>query len=153
EVCVEIKSSTEGPAICLEGARNALLAQEQLHQHGVRVDIAYSNCLGDVEDGRHLLFACSFARLVWAMSDLPNEFIDYRESNVEGWFRTIHQQCRGPDFDFFFTICWAIWEARNRHIFEGQTLDAYEVNRIARRHCFYSVIFSDFVSLLGRGMV
>ncbi|KAL0378669.1 UNVERIFIED_CONTAM: hypothetical protein Sradi_3172400 [Sesamum radiatum] len=39
------------------------------------------------------------------------------------------------DWDFFLTICWALWEMRNQKLFGGRRVEALEVIRLARRIC------------------
>ncbi|KAL0417061.1 UNVERIFIED_CONTAM: hypothetical protein Slati_3538000 [Sesamum latifolium] len=54
-----------------KASRNALSTMSQLRHRGVKVDDVCSRCLMEGEDAEHALFSCSFARLVWAISDLP----------------------------------------------------------------------------------
>ncbi|KAL0458268.1 UNVERIFIED_CONTAM: hypothetical protein Slati_0454000 [Sesamum latifolium] len=60
--------------------------------------------------------------------------ICYRETvsaNVEQWFSRVHYDLERAEWDFFLTICWALWWGRNQRIFEGKRIEAHVVHQLA----------------------
>ncbi|KAL0439623.1 UNVERIFIED_CONTAM: hypothetical protein Slati_2445300 [Sesamum latifolium] len=90
-------------------------------------------CFYPDEDVIHVLRRCSFARLVWACSDLPWKSLDCSCVSVEDWFRRVFGELGSQDWALFLTICWALWGRRNQRLFEGCSLDALAIIRMARR--------------------
>ncbi|KAL0421131.1 UNVERIFIED_CONTAM: hypothetical protein Slati_3136000 [Sesamum latifolium] len=116
-------------------ARDALPTVSNLWKRGVRVEGGCLGCGSKEEDLMHVLYLCNFARLTWALSDLPCRIIEYREGG-ESWLRAVFEQIRGPGFDYFLTICWALWRERNNRLFEGSGCKAQEIIGWAKRSCF-----------------
>ncbi|KAL0444355.1 UNVERIFIED_CONTAM: hypothetical protein Slati_2158200 [Sesamum latifolium] len=124
------------PKIALFGwkcVREALPTTNQLRRRGVHVSDGCGACSKEDEGLLHVLFLCEFARLVWAVSRLPRQALEYEGLSVEEWFRQVHQELGATEWKHFLSVCWALWEARNTRLFEGRRLEAIEVIRKAYR--------------------
>ncbi|KAL0433046.1 UNVERIFIED_CONTAM: protein NO VEIN [Sesamum latifolium] len=106
-----------------------------LRKKGLSIDGGCYWCDEETEDVMHVMRFCNFARLVWALSGLPWGVIGVHTICTETWFRTVHREIRGPNFDYFLTICWALWKGRNLVAFEGTKMLAHEIVRVAIRSC------------------
>ncbi|KAL0405566.1 UNVERIFIED_CONTAM: hypothetical protein Slati_3870500 [Sesamum latifolium] len=114
-------------------AQDALPITVRLRSRGVQLDEGCGCCGAESEDVLHVLFHCSFARLVWAISDLPLNSIVCSQTTPEAWLREVCRRLDRWDWDYFLTVCWSIWKARNWRLFEGRLLDAQEIIQQAQR--------------------
>ncbi|KAL0405669.1 UNVERIFIED_CONTAM: hypothetical protein Slati_3880800, partial [Sesamum latifolium] len=112
-------------------AHDVLPTSQRLLQRGVTISEGCGSCLADHEDVMHVLFFCSFARLVWAISGLPWGVLQTASASVEQWFSRVNYDLERAEWDFFLTICWALWWTRNQRIFEGKRIEAHVVHRLA----------------------
>ncbi|KAL0433422.1 UNVERIFIED_CONTAM: hypothetical protein Slati_2676500 [Sesamum latifolium] len=112
---------------------DALLTNENLKRRGIPVSNGYVSCSQDLEDILHVLLACSFTRLVWAVSGLPWYALSVSTNDVERYFQQVHSKLSRTEWKLFLSICWSLWGARNRCIFENRDNEVLEVVRIARR--------------------
>ncbi|KAL2244387.1 UNVERIFIED_CONTAM: hypothetical protein Sindi_2706900 [Sesamum indicum] len=115
--------------------RDALPTTTNLCRRWVSVAESCSGCSAEQEDVHHVLLSCGFARLVWAISGLPWGVIECWTNSVEDWLRDVYRVLRGPEFDYFLSLCWALWWMRNKRIFEGLNMDDPEVIPMAQRCC------------------
>ncbi|KAL0462633.1 UNVERIFIED_CONTAM: hypothetical protein Slati_0150900 [Sesamum latifolium] len=114
-------------------AQGALPTSHNLSRRGIKGDENCVRCEGDLEDLSHVLFSCSFARLVWALSDLRMVTIPKSALLGADWLRDAHSAMETPDFTMFLATCWGLWYQRNQLIFEGKFIQAHEVNSMAKR--------------------
>ncbi|KAL0319750.1 UNVERIFIED_CONTAM: hypothetical protein Sradi_5236500 [Sesamum radiatum] len=75
----------------------------------------------------------AYARLVWALSGLPWAVVGVSSPGVEDWFNRVHRMLEKDEWGLFLSICWGLWWARNLRMFEGRTVEAQTVIRMARR--------------------
>ncbi|KAL0378315.1 UNVERIFIED_CONTAM: hypothetical protein Sradi_3137000 [Sesamum radiatum] len=115
--------------------RNAIPTSSNLRNKGLRIDGGCYWCDEETEDVMHVMRFCNFARLVWALSGLPWGVIGVHTTCTETWFRTVYREIRGPNFDYFLTVCWALWKGRNLVAFEGTKMRAHEIVRVALSSC------------------
>ncbi|KAL0451278.1 UNVERIFIED_CONTAM: hypothetical protein Slati_1105900 [Sesamum latifolium] len=121
-------------------SRNAIPTGANLRKRGIQVDgVCLFGSGQEVEDLVHVLCLCSFARLVWALSDLPWGAVAYQTGSIEAWLRSVHREIRGPEYDVFLTICWALWRNRNNRLFEGKGMQAHEIITLAKKNCLMRV--------------
>ncbi|KAL0421070.1 UNVERIFIED_CONTAM: hypothetical protein Slati_3129900 [Sesamum latifolium] len=85
-------------------ARDALPTLANLGKRGIDINEGCYGCLATEEDTE-----LPFARLVWAISDLQWSAINSWSSSSEEWLRMVYNEIRGPDYDYFLALCWAIW--------------------------------------------
>ncbi|KAL0403947.1 UNVERIFIED_CONTAM: hypothetical protein Sradi_2035500 [Sesamum radiatum] len=112
---------------------DALPTKVNLRKRGVVISQGCDVCAADYENLLHVLFFCSFSRLVWAIAGIPWRSLQCSSTKLEDWFRGVHRELDRVDWDYFLAICWALWWARNRRMFEGKELEASEVIRLAAR--------------------
>uniref|UniRef100_A0A803M6U0 RNase H type-1 domain-containing protein n=1 Tax=Chenopodium quinoa TaxID=63459 RepID=A0A803M6U0_CHEQI len=78
------------------------------------------HCNGAEDSELHCLRECVMARMVWDASGLLQDVVGYFCS-----FGDLAAACfeslPKSDHGLFMTICWSIWNARNRLIFDGQS--------------------------------
>ncbi|KAL0449049.1 UNVERIFIED_CONTAM: putative mitochondrial protein [Sesamum latifolium] len=61
------------------------------------------------------------------ISELEMNSIVCSQTNPENWLREVRRRLSRVDWDYFLTICWSIWKARNWWLFEGKLLDAQDI--------------------------
>ncbi|KAL0415743.1 UNVERIFIED_CONTAM: hypothetical protein Slati_3406200 [Sesamum latifolium] len=99
-------------------ALEALPITVNLKRRGVLVNEGCGGCTTEKEDVLHVLWYCSFGRLVWVISGLPWKALLCNSSGTEEWFRSVFGELDRPSWDFFLSVCWALWGMKNRRIFE-----------------------------------
>ncbi|KAL0446234.1 UNVERIFIED_CONTAM: putative ribonuclease H protein [Sesamum latifolium] len=97
-------------------------------------------CGKEQEDVYHAL-ECSFARLTWAMSNCRWDSVKDFRGGPEDWVRGVHCNLDGEEFGIFMLICWFLWDARNRFVFEGQKIEALEV--VSKARCYAESLTMD----------
>lgn len=101
------------------------------YRHILR-DAGCSRCPSKIETVNHLLFQCSFARLVWALSPIPappgGEWSGSLYANMF-WILIFHQEQPQLINVTKLTpwIAWRIWKNRNDLVFKGIEYKAPEV--------------------------
>jgi ribonuclease HI len=77
-------------------------------------------CRRDAEDIQHLLVFCSFTRAVWSLvlSQFPRLY-SWNGSSLSHCFTLWLAQATAPKYLPVF-VCWHIWNARNRAIFDSR---------------------------------
>ncbi|KAL0458057.1 UNVERIFIED_CONTAM: hypothetical protein Slati_0432900 [Sesamum latifolium] len=88
--------------------RNSLPTVMNLARRGVTVSGACPWCGDESEDVLHCLLGCPFARLVWALSDLPWAYICCNDSNPEVWIRGLNRNLDGSAFARALLLCWLL---------------------------------------------
>ncbi|KAL0434674.1 UNVERIFIED_CONTAM: hypothetical protein Sradi_0175300 [Sesamum radiatum] len=75
-------------------------------------------CGSDEESAIHVLLRCSFARQVWALSNLPWSCI-HRDAEVNcEWVWQTYSAVGKRMGDQFLMVCWALWKHRNGVVME-----------------------------------
>ncbi|KAL0443867.1 UNVERIFIED_CONTAM: hypothetical protein Slati_2109400 [Sesamum latifolium] len=72
-----------------------------------------------MENLKHMLLDCTFARLTWALSDLPWHGINLW-SSCEDWMWNMSKLIDKEQSPWFLSVCWALWTSRNKHIMENE---------------------------------
>ncbi|KAL0320465.1 UNVERIFIED_CONTAM: hypothetical protein Sradi_5308000 [Sesamum radiatum] len=67
----------------------------------------------------HTLLRCQFSRQVWALALLPWSVVSQFHEGVEDWLRLMKCRLDTDEFSLLLIICWLLWVARNRLLFEG----------------------------------
>lgn len=110
--------------------RRAIPLGENLQRRGMMANV---NCLrcGEKETAMHAFFLCPFAKAVWQQVPLLREIdiavTDDFESAVVKFCRAICLPPSGISTPILSWICWAIWIARNRLIFEDKRSNPSDV--------------------------
>ncbi|KAL0462798.1 UNVERIFIED_CONTAM: hypothetical protein Slati_0167400 [Sesamum latifolium] len=108
---------------CLwRACRDSLPTAVNLARRGVNVGGACPRCGSEEEDVLHSLLRCHFARLVWALSDLPWAYISCDHSNPEAWFRGMYYDLDAHAFARALLLRWFLWGSWNTLLFENCSL-------------------------------
>lgn len=104
-----------------------LPTRDALARRGVPLhadDTVCVGCLSEPESANHVFFRCSLAKDVWRKVCLWAEIIDINEIDTVSHFCRFGQQLGGRKlkrmkFMIWIATVWALWNARNRKIFQG----------------------------------
>ncbi|KAL0320134.1 UNVERIFIED_CONTAM: hypothetical protein Sradi_5274900 [Sesamum radiatum] len=121
--------------------RDSLPTSSNLARRGVSREGACPWCGTAGEDLFHTLLRCHFARLVWAISNIPWSSVDCTHADLEGWVRGMHQRLGRSEFGRALLICWMLWGARNRLLFQNVSSSAEVL--IEKVRSFESALFLD----------
>uniref|UniRef100_A0A2N9FGA8 Reverse transcriptase zinc-binding domain-containing protein n=1 Tax=Fagus sylvatica TaxID=28930 RepID=A0A2N9FGA8_FAGSY len=98
----------------------SLPTRSGLQRRGVHIDPKCLLCGYHEETTTHILWACPLARNVWALAKgkankMPNtEEADFRDLTI-----ALASSKHPKELEQWTTLTWAIWNARNKFIFEG----------------------------------
>ncbi|KAL0416762.1 UNVERIFIED_CONTAM: hypothetical protein Slati_3508100 [Sesamum latifolium] len=134
-VCLGVQRQAESFTFRVEVCPKCDAYSFQSLREGTRVEGGCLGCGADTEELVHVLWQCCIARLSWALSNLPWRVIEYRAGSTENWMRAAYWDLRGPEYDYFLAICWALWRERNNWLFEGSVSKAHEIVGFAKRCC------------------
>ncbi|KAL9294084.1 putative ribonuclease H domain, reverse transcriptase zinc-binding domain-containing protein [Arabidopsis thaliana] len=115
---------------------NSISVAENLHHRYLARDGSCLRCLPQEETVNHLLFKCSFARLVWVISPIPappeGEWSDSLYQNMHRILNiNQYHPHLGDDGMVAPWILWRLWKNRNDLVFKGKQFDAPDVIRWA----------------------
>ncbi|KAL0449788.1 UNVERIFIED_CONTAM: putative ribonuclease H protein [Sesamum latifolium] len=82
----------------------------------------------------HTLLRCSFARQVWALSDIHWQNLNFHALSVEHWIDGLSLKLPSSDFNFVIMICWTIWWSRNLKLARKDFLFPLQVVDFARNY-------------------
>ncbi|KAL3825323.1 hypothetical protein ACJIZ3_021352 [Penstemon smallii] len=103
-------------------------------------------CDGEVEDVLHCFFLCHLARQVWALSGISCSVYHSNVSNFRDWLEEIKGKTDSKTFELCTIICWSIWHARNKWLFEGIQNAAPSIVIFARN--YQTTLWSNFATVL-----
>ncbi|KAL0313476.1 UNVERIFIED_CONTAM: putative mitochondrial protein [Sesamum radiatum] len=96
----------------------AIPSMDNLAKRNQGVDTTCVFCK-EVETIKHVLWECHFARMVWALSNIPRSQLDVWTEGTAAWFSSVVQRLDKKEGGRFVTICWALWQNRNKKRMEG----------------------------------
>ncbi|KAL0403882.1 UNVERIFIED_CONTAM: putative mitochondrial protein [Sesamum radiatum] len=111
------------PKVC----RDLLPTSANLQRRGALTEGFCPWCSTEHEDLLHTLLRCHFARVVWALTDIPCEYVICSLNNPEEWIRGLHRNLDRTAYSRALITSWLLWWARNRKIFENFQVSAAEV--------------------------
>ncbi|KAL0439021.1 UNVERIFIED_CONTAM: hypothetical protein Slati_2385100 [Sesamum latifolium] len=88
-------------------ASNAPPTTNNLRRRGVLVNDGCGDCLFENDDALHVVLSCSFARLVWAILQLPWGSLVCKSFGIDEWFRQVYRELGRQDWDILLITCWA----------------------------------------------
>lgn len=108
-----------------------------LESRGIKCDKLCQICGKDGESVNHVLFDCTFARQVWAMSGFPYPSQGFSDlslfANVNYLISTWKRMSERKDITRVFPwVLWYLWKNRNSLIFEGLTFESDQIGCKAR---------------------
>ncbi|KAL0367460.1 UNVERIFIED_CONTAM: hypothetical protein Sradi_3636100 [Sesamum radiatum] len=106
-----------------------------LAKRGIKVLGDCPMCSTVPETMEHLLLRCPFARQIWALALLPWLTVSQFPGGMEDWLRLMKQELGKDDFSLLLILCWLIWGARNRMLFEGTPSITEDLVLQSRRTC------------------
>ncbi|KAL0398703.1 UNVERIFIED_CONTAM: putative mitochondrial protein [Sesamum radiatum] len=111
---------------------DAVPTMANLAKRQKEVDTHCHMCEAEVETLQHILLECPFARMAWGLSNLPWCHVrDWREG-AAAWFSAVMKRLDKEEGAWFITLCWALWQNRNRRRMEGSVSDPQRVVRQAQ---------------------
>lgn len=113
----------------LSGAISAL---DVLRSRGMKCDSVCQTCGMDGESINHILFSCTLARKVWALSNFPSPLGGFHEDSIyqnlsyllARWKDDKHQRELTQSFPW---TLWYLWKNRNSLLFEGCLFDGEQI--------------------------
>ncbi|KAL0345928.1 UNVERIFIED_CONTAM: hypothetical protein Sradi_4424100 [Sesamum radiatum] len=99
--------------VCLQ----ALPTMTNLRRGGVKLSVGCPLCDFLEEDIMHALVKCPFARLVWALSEVPWRLVDPSTKDAEEWLRGMNQRAENGELESIAATSSCLWLNRNLRIF------------------------------------
>uniref|UniRef100_A0A2N9GNM8 Reverse transcriptase domain-containing protein n=1 Tax=Fagus sylvatica TaxID=28930 RepID=A0A2N9GNM8_FAGSY len=99
---------------------NVLPTRANLTRRGLTIAESCAMCPYQSETVTHILWACPLARNVWSL--LPGKVQKLANTEDKDFFdisSLVASILTRSEFEQWTMTCWAIWNARNRYVFEG----------------------------------
>ncbi|XP_074377883.1 uncharacterized protein LOC141719404 [Apium graveolens] len=93
----------------------------------VQIDVRCPWCLTVAEDSTHVLFDCSFGRSVWASLGVNEVSSGGYSGSAFEIFRQIATVCDRDKLALVVTVCWNLWNRRNRWVWDKVNVSAFGV--------------------------
>ncbi|KAL3820633.1 hypothetical protein ACJIZ3_006538 [Penstemon smallii] len=100
----------------------SLPVKERLRDRKVIEDSICVRCGCASESIIHCLLKCSYARQVWALSEVPFAVYNSELEDVEAWIKSVHSKSDAKEFGLFAVISWWIWFSRNKFIWKASDI-------------------------------
>ncbi|XP_021723977.1 uncharacterized protein LOC110691367 [Chenopodium quinoa] len=114
--------------------QNALPTRKGIGSRISGYDTTCYVCHQEVEDVLHAIKECALARDVWRCSNY-RFVLSLKFRNVVDWWEYLLKEVDEVDVEIMFTICWAIWGARNSFVIEGTQPDPMSIIAYALKVC------------------
>ncbi|KAL6574838.1 hypothetical protein OROMI_012123 [Orobanche minor] len=111
--------------------RNSLPVMQNLERRNLHVNNICPLCLQTGETVMHIFQHCHFARVVWALSNIPVFAIYNHWPDIWDWVYYLKQVLRIEQFNLFICICWRLWYTRNTLVHERKAPDPPSVVQFA----------------------
>lgn len=110
----------------------AIPVQDGLQDRGIKCDQTCQTCGMEGESINHVLFSCTFARQVWAISRFPSPDGGFNDrsfyANLSYLITTWKSKGDLKEITKFFpSTLWYLWKNRNTLLFEGNLFDSEQV--------------------------
>ena len=98
----------------------SLPTRSGLRKRGVYIDANCLLCDYHEETTTHILWACPLARNVWVLAKgKPNKMPNTEEADFRDLTLALASSKPSSELEQWTMLTWAIWNARNKFIFEG----------------------------------
>lgn len=111
--------------------RDCLPTTVNLATKRVQIELKCPWCLVRNEDDTHVLFDCSFARGVWANIEVPEINQIGVQTNAKEILRQLFQLCTKEKLALITTVCWSLWNRRNRWVWDKVSVTEFGVKATA----------------------
>lgn len=131
-----LKTSTKIKSFLWRALSGALAVADRLEIRGLSKDLRCQFCGQEKESINHVLFSCSIARQIWALSDYPTPNGGFSHGSVFSNFHYLLSLEKNQNLPKhirmnFPWILWSVWKNRNGFFFEGKSFVAIDlVNKI-----------------------
>ncbi|CAA7016071.1 unnamed protein product [Microthlaspi erraticum] len=110
----------------------AVPVADGLATKGLKIDGCCQICGLEGESINHVIFKCSVARQVWALSDYPQPLCGFANGSV---FSNVYHLLVNTNNELwplelrtcFPWIVWTIWKNRNLFLFKGESFSSFEI--------------------------
>lgn len=115
-----------------KGLSGALSVFDAIKSRGMRCESVCQTCGIDGESINHVLFSCTLARQVWAISQFPHPRGGFNELSVYANLDYLFRTWRNKDdmrstTKIFPWILWYFWKNRNSLLFEGVIYEGEQI--------------------------
>ncbi|CAA7055407.1 unnamed protein product [Microthlaspi erraticum] len=103
---------------------NALPVADNILARGMKIEAECQICGFDGESSNHVLFTCSLARQIWAMTDFPFPENGFHVESVQVNIHYLMMMSKNIRVPLVIRRCfpwvlWFLWKNRNKFIYEG----------------------------------
>lgn len=118
----------------------ALPVVDFITKRGMKIDSRCQICGGEGESVNHVLFSCTLARHVWALSNFHSPQFGFDDATLFSNFYFLLKSAKNMLVHLeigkiFSWVVWFIWNNRNGLLFDGRVFLAPEVVTKARDEC------------------
>ncbi|KAL0409007.1 UNVERIFIED_CONTAM: hypothetical protein Sradi_1835100 [Sesamum radiatum] len=106
---------------------NALPIAPNLIRRGVEMDPSCPFCQSHTEDLEHIFLNCTFARQVWALSEIPCCSVFNWLGSAQNWIRFLYDNLDEGQFRLGIALMWKLWYERNKLVMENQSPNSLNV--------------------------
>ncbi|KAK4417127.1 hypothetical protein Salat_2538200 [Sesamum alatum] len=107
--------------------RGAVPTLDNLARCCCDVDTRCAICDAEMESMRRVFLECHFARVVWAISGLPQRMVAGWGTSAADWMSQALAQGDIQEQGCFLVVCWGLWRHRNKRLIEGAVQEPQEV--------------------------
>lgn len=100
---------------------NIFPTKVNLKRKGVRVEPKCRIYQGEQEVAKHVIFTCSFAKVVWFSSPLGLRGFGSSCFLLKEWMLEVLER-REVDFEFSCMMLWRIWQERNARVWKESNI-------------------------------
>jgi len=121
-----VKTAPKIKVFLWKALKGALVVTDRLRSRGLYLFDGCIFCGADKETINHILFLCPFARIVWALSNIPSPSMGFGYSIFQNMYHLFN--LRGSDgsildsTETFAWVLWHLWKNRNSMHFDGVSL-------------------------------
>ena len=120
--CWNVKTVPKIKVFLWKALKGALAVTDRLRSRGIQIFDGCMFCGADKETINHILFLCPFARIVWALSNIPSPSMGFGYSIFQNMYHLFN--LRNSDWsthdsaETFAWVLWHLWKNRNSMLFD-----------------------------------
>ena len=111
--------------------RGVLPTAEALVRKNVNMTKFCSWCQTEVEDEKHILFTCHFAREVWHELGMQQLVTVMQEDTIITVFKRVFRTGTREQCVMLGLFCWSMWFRRNKWVWDKATMSVFGVKAMA----------------------